>query len=188
MSNETLMVIAIVVAAIVVVLAVWMLFSRRKTAALRARFGPEYDHAVHEFGNQAKAEDALAARQRRIANVQIRSLSTEERNRFAAQWHEAQARFVDDPPASIQEADRLVNEVMNARGYPMAEFEGRAEDISVDHPHVVRNYRAAHEIALLRDRGEASTEDLRKALVYYRDLFDELLEAHVAAGPRGARQ
>jgi hypothetical protein len=178
----------IIFAIVVVAILAWYLLRQERSKKLRARFGPEYDHAVHEFGNQAKAEDALTARQRRIAKVQIRSLSTEERNRFAAQWHEAQARFVDDPPASIQDADRLVNEVMNARGYPMAEFESRAEDISVDHPHVVRNYRAAHEIAVRRDRGQASTEDLRKALVYYRDLFDELLEAHVAAGPKGARQ
>lgn len=186
MTTTTL--VFIIFAIVVVAILAWYLLRQERSKKLRARFGPEYDHAVHEFGNQAKAEDALAARQRRIAKVQIRSLSTEERNRFAAQWHEAQARFVDDPPASIQDADRLVNEVMNARGYPMAEFESRAEDISVDHPHVVRNYRAAHEIAVLRDQGQASTEDLRKALVYYRDLFDELLEAHVAAGPRGARQ
>jgi hypothetical protein len=186
MTTTTL--VFIIFAIVVVAILAWYLLRQERSKKLRAKFGPEYDHAVHEFGNQAKAEDALAARQKRIAKVQIRSLSTEERNRFAAQWHEAQARFVDDPPASIQDADRLVNEVMNARGYPMAEFESRAEDISVDHPLVVRNYRAAHEIAVLRDRGQASTEDLRKALVYYRDLFDELLEAHVAAGPRGTRQ
>jgi hypothetical protein len=91
-----------------------------------------------------------------------------------------QAHFVDDPAASIQEADRLVMDVMRARGYPMSEFEHRAEDLSVDHPHVVRNYRAAHAIALQHETGQASTEDLRKALVYYRDLFDDLLEARMA--------
>jgi len=185
MTTTTL--ILVIFAVVVVAILALYLIRQERSKKLRARFGPEYDHVLHEFGNQSRAENALLARQRRIEKVQIRALSTEERNRFATQWHEAQARFVDDPAASIQDADRLVNEVMNARGYPMTEFESRAEDLSVDHPHVVRNYRAAHEIALRRDRGQASTEDLRKGLVYYRDLFDELLEAHATVGPKGAR-
>ena len=144
----------------------------------------DYDHAVRQYGGQTQAEEALAARQRRMEKIRVHALSRQERERFGEQWHNVQARFVDDPPTSIRDADRLVVEAMQARGYPMADFEHRAEDVSVDHPKVVRNYRAAHAIALRHERGEASTEDLRQALVYYRDLFDELLEAHTA----GARE
>jgi len=158
----------------------WYLMRERRTKELRSRFGPEYEYAMREFGNRPKAEDALAARQRRMGKLNVHPLSTEERDRFSNQWHDLQARFVDDPSGSIEEADRLVCDVMKARGYPMAEFEHRAEDLSVDHPHVVRNYRAAHQIALRREQGQANTEDLRQGLVYYRDLFDELLDAHVA--------
>jgi len=169
----------------VVALLAWYLLRMERSKKLRSKFGPEYDHALHEYGNQTKAENALVARQKRLEKVQIRALSTEERSKFGSQWHEIQAHFVDDPAASIRDADQLVNEVMNARGYPMAEFDNRTEDLSVDHPHVVRNYRAAHEIARQRETGKASTEDLRKGLVYYRDLFDELLEAQAPVGPRG---
>jgi hypothetical protein len=112
------------------------------------------------------------------------SLSIHERERFGEEWHNVQACFVDDPATSIREADRLVCDVMKARGYPMADFERRAEDLSVDYPHIVRKYRTAHMIALRHETGRASTEEVRQALVYYRDLFDELLEAHVTASKR----
>jgi len=135
---------------------------------------------VRELGSSTKAEDALAARQKRMEKLHIHSLQPDEQVRFADRWQQVQSRFVDDPSGSIQNADALVCDVMSARGYPMTEFDRRAEDLSVEHPVVVRNYRAAHAIAVRRDRGEASTEDLRQALVHYRDLFDELLEAHPA--------
>ncbi|HEY2017567.1 MAG TPA: hypothetical protein VGH38_28875 [Bryobacteraceae bacterium] len=182
----TTTIVLIIVAIVVVAVVAMYLLRLERSKKLRSRFGPEYDHAVHEFGNPSRAEDALMARQRRLEKIQIRPLTNEERDRLAAQWHNVQARFVDDPAASIQDADRLVIDAMSGRGYPMTEFESRAEDLSVDHPHVVRNYRAAHAIALRRDKGEASTEDLRQALVYYRDLFNELLEAHATTGPRRA--
>jgi hypothetical protein len=111
--------------------------------------------------------------------VQIRPLTDQERDRFATEWNGVQSRFVDDPTGSIREADRLVMDVMVARGYPMSDFERRADDISVDYPYVVSNYRTAHEIALSDQNGQASTEDLRKAVVSYRKLFEELLETHV---------
>jgi hypothetical protein len=185
---DTITAVIIVVAVIVVALVAWFLFRQRRTQSLRRKFGPEYDHAVREFGGREKAEDALAAREKRMERIHIHSLSPGERDRFAEEWHNVQARFVDDPPRSIQDADRLVNQVMGARGYPMAEFDRRAEDLSVEYPHVIRNYRAAHAIALRREKGEASTEDLRKALVYYRDLFDELLGVHAHVGPREVRR
>ncbi len=170
----------IIIAAIIVAAALtWYFLRRRQSRGLRSRFGPEYEHAVREYGDASKAEAALRARERRREKLHIRPLLPEERERFGRLWHDVQARFVDDPEKSIHDADALVSEAMRARGYPMAEFERRAEDISVDHPRVVRNYRAAHAIAVRREKGEASTEDLRQALVYYRDLFDELLEAHM---------
>ena len=173
-------IVLIIVAVIAIGVLAWYLMRERRTKELRSRFGPEYEFAVREFGNRPKAEDALAARQKRMEKLQVHPLSHEERDRFADQWHEVQARFVDNPSGSIEDADRLVCDVMKARGYPMSEFEVRAEDLSVDHPQVVRNYRAAHAITLRREGGETSTENLRQALMYYRDLFDELLEAHVA--------
>jgi FtsZ-interacting cell division protein ZipA len=180
-------IVLIVIAIAVIAILAWYLARERRSKQLRSRFGPEYDFAMREFGNRPKAEDALAARERRMEKIHVHSLSREDHDRFADQWHDVQAHFVDDPAGSINEADRLVCDVMRARGYPMSEFDHRAEDLSVDHPHVVRNYRAAHEIALRHEKGQASTEDLRKALVYYRDLFDELLEARVA-GHRESRR
>ena len=167
MSTSTI----IVVIAILIVLAIigWVQYQRQRRKALRARFGPEYTHAIRQYGDESRAADALAARERRMEKIHIRSLSRD---------------FVDDPAASIHRADALVCEVMRARGYPMSNFEHRAEDISVDHPHVVQNFRAAHTIAERHERGEAGTEDLRQGLVYYRELFDELLEAH----PMGDRR
>jgi len=111
-----------------------------------------------------------------MEKVHIRSLTSEERESYSKRWHDVQAKFVDDPPGAIRDADALVNMTMQTRGYPMGEFEARAENLSVDHPKVVRNYRAARVIAVRQDRGEATTEDLRHAMVYYRDLFEELLE------------
>jgi hypothetical protein len=175
MDTTTLAVI-IIAALIVIAALVWVFTRRKRSEQLRGRFGPEYDHAVRQLGSQTKAEDALAARQRRMERIPIHPLAPPVRDRFAARWHDVQARFVDDPPGAIHDADALVNEAMQARGYPMGEFEQRAENLSVDHPKVVRNYRAAHAIAIRMDRGEATTEDLRHALVYYRDLFEELLE------------
>jgi len=172
------------VAVIVVAAVAWYLFRQRRSKKLRSHFGPEYDQAVRKFGDRPKAEDALLARQKRMEKIRVHPLSAHERERFAGQWHDVQSQFVDNPTGSIHEADRLVCDVMMARGYPMSDFEHRTEDLSVDHPQVVRNFRAAHAIALRHEKGEASTEDLRKALVYYRELFDELLEAHTT----GARE
>jgi len=115
-----------------------------------------------------------------MEKIHIRSLSHEDHQRLGDQWQSLQRDFVDDPAGSIDRADALVRDVMRARGYPMSDFEHRAEDISVDHPHVVQKFRAAHAIAERHQQGQASTEDLRQALVYYRDLFDDLLEAHPA--------
>jgi hypothetical protein len=183
----TASIVILVCAAIAIALVAWYFLHERRTKQLRSQFGPEYQQAIREYGGQAKAEDALSRRQKRMEKIHIRTLTPPEKERFAEQWQDVQSRFVDDPPASIREADSLVSGLLNARGYPMGEFEHRAEDISVDHPMVVKNYRAAHAIALRHEKGQASTEDLRQALVYYRELFDELLEAHTIE-PRGVRR
>jgi hypothetical protein len=162
--------------AVVVVLALLAVSRRRRSEELREHFGPEYERAVDQYGDKQKAEAELAAREKRVRSLDIRPLAPDERDRFAAAWQRAQARFVDEPSKAIADADRLVKEVMQARGYPVGDFEQRAADISVDHPDVVTNYRAAREIADRNDGGKATTEDLRQAMVHYRSLFEELLE------------
>jgi hypothetical protein len=166
---------AIVALVVVAALAV-LLMRRQRTEKLRQRFGPEYSSALQTHGDRAKAEAELEARAKRVAKLEIRPLAPAERDRFAESWKTTQARFVDSPPAAIAEANKLVKELMAARGYPMGDFEQRAADISVDHPQVVENYRAARAIAQANERNEAGTEDLRQAMVHYRALFVELLE------------
>jgi len=177
---STVAVIIVVIGIVVLAALLLYMWRQERSKKLRHHFGPEYEQAVREYGTRDKAEQALATRQRRIEKLHIQPLSAPERDRFAQEWQRTQAMFVDDPSGSIREADRLVCEAMRARGYPMTDFERRAEDLSVDHPLVVKNYRAAHDIADRSSRSEASTEDLRRGLVYYRDLFDELLETHVS--------
>jgi hypothetical protein len=176
--------VVIVVALLVVLAIAWMMFRVRRTQDLRAHFGPEYDRMLHERGNQARAEAELAERERRVKRLSIRPLPRDASQRYSQMWNAQQARFVDEPKAAVVEADHLVEEVMKERGYPVGEFDQRVADISVDHPRVVENYRAAHEITLREQRGQASTEDLRAAMVHYRDLFRELLEDNEPLGVR----
>jgi hypothetical protein len=167
----------VVIVALLVVLAIaWMVFRSRRTRELRTHFGPEYDRILHEKGSQTRAESELAQRARRVKRLSIRPLPRDASARYSQMWNAQQARFVDEPKAAVVEADHLVEEVMKERGYPVGEFDQRVADISVDHPRVVENYRAAHDITLREQRGQATTEDLRAAMVYYRDLFRELLE------------
>lgn len=158
-------------------LMAWSFSQQRRSKRLRDEFGPEYYTTIAERGSRRSAEKELERRQERVEHLNIRPLPSEDQSRFAEAWRGTQARFVDDPPGAIVEADRLVAQVMQARGYPVTDFEQRAADISVNHPSVVSNYRAAHAIYEANERGEATTEDLRQAMVYYRDLFEELLEA-----------
>ena len=178
----------VVVAAAVVVATLWFVIEKRRQIRLRQRFGPEYDRTVHQTGSERRAEAELDARARRVAGLHIRPLSEADAVRFAEAWRALQIRFVDEPSAAIAEADRLVGEVMTARGYPLGDFDQRAADISVDHPRVVANYRAARDIARRQGRGEASTEDLRQAIIHYRALFEDLLERHDIRSHRPAVQ
>jgi hypothetical protein len=159
---------ALILAAILVValiaVAAWATAQRRRkeSGRLQQRFGPEYVRLVNEVG-RSKAEAELAAREKRVQGLDIVPLSTADATRFKQAWVAIQARFVDDPKASVVEADHLVYDLMAKRGYPMGDFERRAADISVDHPAVVSNYRAARAIALRDERSEATTEELRKS-------------------------
>ena len=155
--------------------ALYMRRRRKTTAGLRTRFGAEYDQAVVTHGSERKAEANLADRETRVEGLKIRELGAAERERFVADWHVVQSRFVDHPKGAVTEADELVSSLLKARGYPVADFDQRSADLSVDHPQVVENYRAAHDIALRHERGEAGTEDLRQAMIHYRSLFDDLV-------------
>jgi hypothetical protein len=166
----------VAIAVVVVAGVAWYMTRRRRSDVLRERFGPEYERTVQATGDVKRAEASLEARARRVEALHIRPLAAGEAERFGSSWRGLQERFVDDPKGAVTEADRLVGEVMHARGYPLGEFDQRVEDISVDHPNVVMNYRAARQIANAHARGEASTEDLRQAMVHYRALFSDLLE------------
>ena len=191
---DTRVVIVLVVALIAVIgVAVWLYLQKRRSDGLRQSFGPEYDRARADHPDQRSAERALEERKERVEQLRIRALAPAERDRFHERWRSAQAQFVDDPAGATRVADALVAEIMQARGYPVGDFEQRAADVSVDHPRVVEHYRAAHAIAaiaLRTDRGQADTgdtEDLRQAIVHYRVLFDDLLEVEAPA-PREARR
>jgi hypothetical protein len=175
MTTTTLMIVAIVVAIAALALA-WMYSVRRRREHLRTRFGPEYQRTVDDLGSAQRAEAALEEREKRVASYRIRELAPEERSRFTAAWRGVQTKFVDDPPAAVTEADLLVTEVMTTRGYPMSDFDRRAEDLTVDHPNVVHHYHHARDIAVRHSRKSASTEELRQALVHYRALFADLLD------------
>ena len=178
----------LIVAIVAMAVAVWMYVEREKTRKFRAKFGSEYDRVVTEqHGDARKAEAILGKRERRVSNLGIRPLDKQERERFGSEWKIVQESFVDDPRLAIAKADRLVNEAMRARGYPMGDFEQRAADISVEHPQVVENYRAAHDIAIRDERGQATTEQLRRAMQHYRNLFEDLLQTTVVDRPHLTR-
>jgi hypothetical protein len=168
--------ILIVIAAVVIVAVIAVAARQRRTAGLRQRFGPEYDRAVEAREGRRPAEAELRDREKQRARLEIRPLPEELRARFAEEWREVQEHFVDQPAEAVVAADKLVHTVMEARGYPMGDFEAQAGLVSVDHPEVVENYRAAHRVGERARQQQASTEDLREALVRYRSLFEELLQ------------
>lgn len=170
----TVVVVIVVVIAIAAVLAA-MGARKRRSERLRERFGDEYDRTVGETGDARSADAELADREKRRKKLDIRPLDDADRDRYLSAWENAQNHFVDAPSAAIREADLLITQVMRDRGYPMDDFDQRAADVSVDHPDVVRDYRAAHAISVADDDGTASTEQLREAMVHYRALFDRLV-------------
>jgi hypothetical protein len=185
LSDITTTQIALVVAVAVILTAaitVWLMVRKRRTAGLRSQFGEaEYARTLKEGGSRRQAEAALDKRADRVEALHIRPLSSGDHARFVEAWGRIQARFVDGPGSAVTDADQLLGDVMSTRGYPVSDFEQRAADISVDHPSVLENYRIAHQSALRQTRGQASTEDLRQAMIHYRTLFEELVAEPEAA-------
>lgn len=179
--------IAIVLAVAVLVVAgigILLFTRKRRTERLRTQFGgAEYTRAVKEGGGQRQAEAALDQRAQRVEGFHLRPLAPGDRTRFIESWSRVQARFVDGPGSAVVDADQLLGDVMTTRGYPVSNFEQRSADISVDHPLVIENYRAAHQCAVRQVRGEANTEELRKAMIHYRTLFEELVREPEAVRP-----
>jgi hypothetical protein len=168
-------IVLIVAAVLLVVAALVFWYMRKRSADLRRKFGPEYDSALKEHGSVRVAEAKLADREKRVSKLRIHELTNQEREDFQRRWLAVQSRFVDSPREALLDADALLSSVMSTRGYPVADFEQRAADISVDHPRVIENYRAGHDIALKLGRGDATTEEMRKAMLHYRSLFDDLV-------------
>jgi hypothetical protein len=167
--------IAVVVVAVIAVVA-WQAMTRRKTGRLQDRFGPEYDRTVDAADSKRDAESELQAREERRQRLEIRPLSQAARERYLEHWQSVQAQFVDDPRTAVAGADSVIQSVMEERGYPVEDFEQRAADVSVDHPHVVENYRHGHTLAKASADGSDSTENLRQAMRHFRALFEELVE------------
>ena len=177
------LILAVIVALVVLAAVAWLVVQQQRSTRLKRRFGAEYDAAVSQFHSRTKAEAELLRREQRVAGLTIIPLTPADFSRFSQAWAALQSRFVDNPTGVVAEADQLVRELMTKRGYPVGDFEARAADISVDHPAVVANYRAAHVIADRDVNGTADTEELRKAVVHYRTLFEELLEAETLQAP-----
>jgi len=167
--------------------AIWLQMRKKESQTLEKQFGPEYDHAVEALG-RTKAEAELKARQKRVEQLHIVPLAPAEARRFSESWRVLQGRFVDNPKEVLADADLLVRELMQKRGYPMGDFDSRAADISVDHPGVVDHYRAAHDIALRNRHGDVDTEGMRQAVIHLRALFAELLEIETPEPVRGQPQ
>ncbi len=175
MSGQLPLVLAVLILIAIAIVVVWYFSRRRRTEQLQQHFGPEYQRTVQSTGDAGRAERELEARRQRVAQLHISELAPDQRNRFANDWQAVQTRFVDDPGGAVGDADALIQQVMQARGYPVSDFEQRAADISVDHPAVVEHYRAAHDVAQRQAAGQATTEELRRAMVDYRALFNDLL-------------
>jgi len=180
MDTRILISIAVIVGILVAVMVAFTMRRRRRSDRLKQRFGSEYDRTViQEQGDARRAEAWLAEREKRVEAFPLRELSPIDREGYAMEWATVQRRFIDDPSAAVGTADRLVGRVMIDRGYPMTDFEQRAADISVSYPTVVENYRAGHSIVIRHADGDATTEELRQAMIHYRILFDELLQPDV---------
>lgn len=168
--------VAVIVAILVAAALAYVGYQQYRRKQLREGFGPEYDRTVADAPSRREAEAELAERKKRHDELDIRPLPPEASERYRSEWDAVQSRFVDDPDGAIREADGLIQRVMRERGYPVDDFERRADELSVDYPDVVEHYRQGHTIADRAETGEATTEDLRQALVHYRSLFERMLE------------
>jgi hypothetical protein len=174
---DTLAWVTIIVGILVAAVLIWYLVKQARSRELQRDFGPEYDRTMARAGGRGLAESDLRERRDRVSALDVRPLSRSDHDRFATEWTKVQAEFVDAPSEAVTDADELIQQVMATRGYPVEDFDRRAADVSVEHPDVVENYRSAHSIAVkeAREDSDADTEALRKAMVYYRSLFEELL-------------
>jgi len=180
---DTSIIIIVIVVVVIVGVILGLVFSRRnRSKQLHEKFGPEYDHAVETMGSEKKAQTVLNERQKHVEALDIRPLSVIEHDRYLAEWTAVQSKFVDEPGQAVKDADRLIIEVMQLRGYPISDFEQRAADISVKYPALASNYRGAREIADKNNLGQANTEELRQSMIYYRSLFEELLKVEPVVG------
>ena len=182
--DDPRLIVLVVLVILIVAIGVFLVARTKRRTRLRAQFGPEYERTVEALGSEAEADAALKARRARVERLELRPLSQLEAQRFATAWRGVQSRFVDDPRSAIEEADALVQRVMEARGYPVGDFDQRADDVSVHHAAVVEHYRVAHAIAQASGRGDTTTEDLRQAIKHYRALFADLLEVEDEAPRR----
>ncbi|HEY5270332.1 MAG TPA: hypothetical protein VII97_08345 [Anaerolineales bacterium] len=182
MTTPFLIIAVVLIVVIMGVILGLSFFARRKRSErFQDKYGPEYDRTVQTAGNDKKAQAELNERQKHVETLDIRPLSDSEREGYLAEWTAIQAKFVDQPGQATVEADHLIMKVMQMRAYPVSDFEQRAADISINYPALVSNYRAAREIAIKNEHHQATTEELRQALIYYRSLFDELLKTEIVA-------
>ena len=177
---QTSQIVAIVVVAIAILAAIgWLLYTRRRSERLRGHFGTEYDRRVTELeGDQRRAETELTEREARVQKVKHQPLSSSERSRFIHEWRICQARFVDDPAGAVDDADQLLSDIMHARGYSIDDRNDRLADLCAAYPDRASDFRQTHELFIKSQSGNASTEELRKAFVHFRSLFDEMLATH----------
>lgn len=173
MTTTQIVVTVIVVLAVAALAGIGWFVARRR--ALQQRFGPEYDRAVTEKDSRGAAERELRERERKHAELELKELNPDTRQRYTAEWEDVQARFVEAPDEAVRAADELVMRLITERGYPTENYEEQLAQLSVEHARTLGHYRDAHEIYLENERGEADTERLRQALVHYRALFADLL-------------
>jgi hypothetical protein len=174
-STVIILIVVIVVLLLGLGAAGVMLSRRRRSEQLQEHYGPEYERSVRETGDRKAAEAELTSRERRVEQLDIRDLRPEEREQYRSSWNDIQRGFVDDPIRSVHAADRLVVDIMRTRGYPVDDFDRRAEDISVSHPDVVQHYRDARAVRDSTDSGEVDTDQQRHAVTSYRALVDALI-------------
>jgi len=187
LSTTQIALVVAVAAVMVVAIAALFALRKRRTAKLRTQFGgAEYDRALADGGGRSHGEAGLEGRKDRVESLHLRPLSAGDRVRFADSWRSVQGRFVDSPGGAVTEADQLLRDVMSTCGYPVSDFEQQAADVSVNHPGVIDNYRKGHEIAARQGRGQASTEDLRQAMIHYRALYEDLAREPVQARAKAA--
>jgi len=174
--NTTLVIVGVVILLIIVGLASMAMSRTRRTQRLQERFGPEYDTALNQLGDKRQAEKELEERIAHVHALNIRPLTADEVNHYSLEWQDVQREFVDEPLMALQKADRLIREVMKAKGYPVEDFEQRVADISVDYPEMVTDYRGMHSIAIKEKKEKVTTEEMRQAMVHGRALFESLIK------------